>query len=93
MKSLLSSANTRGDYSDLSAFTYNYSFRTYAFPNTLRIRAPKVVALRNGLPNEHAHSWTMTERKFQTSKIYFCFSRARNHLKIRPQVIDSKALD
>ena len=93
MKSLWVSASTPSSCSDLSAFTYNYSFRTYAFPNTLRIRARKRVVLRNSLPTEHACSWTMTERKFQTRKIYFLFLRARNHLKIRPEVIDSKWLD
>ena len=51
----------------------NYSFRTYAFPNTLRIRARKRVVLRNSLPTQHPYSWTMTERKFPTRKIYFRF--------------------
>jgi hypothetical protein len=67
------SASTPSNCSDLSAFTYNYSFRTYAFPNTLRIGARKLVVLRNSLPAEHAYSWTMTERNSKTGKSIFGF--------------------
>ena len=38
--------------------------------------------------------WTMRMRSSQPRKnLFLVFSRARNHLKIRPQVIDSKPLD
>jgi hypothetical protein len=86
----------------------NYAFRTYAFPNVLRIRARKRVVLHNSLPTEHAYSWTMLPSaaipttpyvpaelsgNSEARNLFLFFSSARNHLKIRPEVIDSKRLD
>jgi hypothetical protein len=90
----LSNSNRASDSSDLSAFTYNYSFSAYAFPNTFaNCRPKKSLYYATAYLRSMRTSWTMAAEIPNQENLFLFFSRARNHLKIRPEVIDSKGLD
>ena len=94
MKSLWVNASTASNSSDLLAFTYTLFISHVCVSQHLANSRAQTRCITQQLTYAASvlldHNWAEIPNR---RNLFLFFSRARNHLKIRPEVIDSKRLD